>query len=477
MPDAADALLRRVAGVDPLRWGRDLATPAQLAALDDPAPIVIIDGGNRAGKSRTATLYITEQSVAQRRINCWYATTTYELASQSAWPHLRRWLFWPGESPHRLPSRRVSSIQWLRPGIPKTIILANYSTITIKSYDQGPGEFQAAQLDIAVIDEEAPQSIWAELQARFLSARQPKIIVAATPVLGVYWLAKLREQAEERKGGVSHHRLRTLDNPARNDAAINDLIARHKDDPDEIALRLEGRPYARTGLVYGDKRYRAEHRVEPFHLDPGRWSFFRFVDPGWRACACIWVAADRRGDLVVYRTYIGRERTISENVKAIKGLSQGQSEDWIFQNFMDPYACEAKQTESGKRVITLYAEAGLSCLPARRGNIMAGIELVWRYLSERGGVQGEVPRLRFFAGCCDEWERERRLYSWREAKEDGDEGAERPEDRENHVADCVRYACVQALRYLPPPAPPAPAVGTMARLFWDDLHPEPEERL
>ena len=72
----------------PLGRTRTRLTPAQRAAHDDPAPIVVLEGGNQSGKTLTACVDLLWRQPPA----AWYCTTTYELFSQQAWAHFCRLL-------------------------------------------------------------------------------------------------------------------------------------------------------------------------------------------------------------------------------------------------------------------------------------------------------------------------------------------------------------------------------------------------
>lgn len=459
----------RTAGNDPLLQAIESLTADQWTALIDEHPIRVISGGNRSGKSRTACIDLVSGLLDHPTPDpAWYSTTTYDRFLEGPWPHLQSLLLYPGESIHK-PSARIDRVEWLRVGLPKRIVLRNGSSIVVKSYEQGPGEFQAAQLSRAVIDEECPDSIWTEIQARFLAAKTlPKIVVAATPVLGVAWLAALRVMAEEGKGGVSHHRLRTEDNPGHNVQAVAQMKERFRERPEELRLRLEGFPFYSTGLVYPDGLFKAEHVSEPFYLDPGKWGFWRFIDPGFSSAACLWVAVSLDGRRFgVYRDYIGKERSIPENVAEIQRLSRSEGYQ---QSLIDPFMAQQSQQESGDRIIDLYKAKGVNCTPWLRHQIMPGIEKCKDMLSRPGGF--------FVFSTCEHFLRERRHYRWKAqpVEEDRDARRENPVDRDNHCMDCWRGAVMEGLRWSAPPDP-VPPKGSVARVFWDRRHPAPKVRL
>jgi phage terminase large subunit-like protein len=394
----------------------------------------------------------------------WYSTTTYELFSQGAWPHLQKLLWWPWETPYK-PGEWVKSVTWLRPGIPKAIHGHDGQEVTIKSFEQGPGEFQAAQLDAAILDEESPDSIWREIQARFLASSNPYILIPATPVLGVEWIGNLRRMAEEGAGGVGHHRLRTMDNPAHNAKAIEDLQTRFKDRPEELRLRLEGIPYYAQGLVYPDGLWQpAVHEVEPHAVDARDYTMYCCIDPGWRVCAALWVAIrEDDSEFLVFRDYYGQELTVAENAQRIAKINSTMRIEGIY---MDPAMTERHLGESRERIVDLFRAHGVVAQPAARHEVEAGIQVVSDLLAERG-PDGQA-RFHVFK-TCENFLRERRAYRRRAQREEGDVGKENPEKREDHLLDCVRYLAMQGLQFRVT-RPPVPQPGSQGYLFWKQRH-------
>jgi hypothetical protein len=341
--------------------------------------------------------------------------------------------------------------------------------VAIKSYDQGEGEFQAAQIRHLVVDEECPDGIWYQIQARFLTSKNPRVVVAATPELNVLWLRQEREAAMALPppAHVHHYRLRTQDNPARNSKAIEALLQRYKGDPDKARLRLEGLPFTAQGLVYPDTLWTPGHWCDPFTLD-GDWARYVEVDPGYRVCAALWGAVHLDGRRVIYREYVGRERSLGENAMAIKARCEGEK---IAEYWIDPAAMGA-DVGTGLRTIDLWRAhfADMNVAPDNR--VIPGIEQVKDALGERIGGK---PKLMFWRTLVELAE-ERRRYSWGTVKEHGDVGRDKPVKRDDHLMDCLRYFNAGKPVWVEAKAP-VPQAGSLARLFWDERHPPPKETL
>lgn len=411
----------------------------------------------------------------------YYATTTLSKFGEQAWIHFKAALLYPGESIDVLPTKKIVEIGWERrsPETPNYIKLrrldGGFAHVYIRSFEQGRGEFQAKSLDVAALDEEAPATIVEEIQARFLAKKHSRLIVAATPIIGIRWLQEYCDLAETSKGRIEKFRLKTYENPAANQDQIQAMRELYKDRPEELTLRLEGEPYSSTGLVYPDSLFKPQTRViEPYYMNPGEWTFYRCIDHGYRNCACLWMAINKTEDnILVYRDYIGRERTIQQNVGMIKALSQRNGEVY-HKTYIDP-ATLGKDAESGERIIDLYNKHGIKCESAPDNRVLSGIEKVKDLLSQQGGVDGKVPRLRVF-NTCQEFLGERRMYRWGELREKGDEGADKPEKRCDHSMDVFRYLIASGLKYVQRKINPS-ELPPLGRLFHQQRNPPPKGKL
>ena len=486
---------------DPLREAYGALTSAsaygagcQRAFVQSAHRTKVLEGGNQSGKTLTGVVDFLLNALGIHPTKSWeplhdldtwrgwFCTTTYKKFSEQAWKHFKALLFYPGEQTSQLPSRKVLSIGWIdkNPETPSYFRLrradGREAEIWIKSYEQGAGEFQAAEVDQLNLDEECNGPIFEEAQPRLL-ARNGCIAVTATPVEGQDWLADLRKRAEEGDRYVRHVRLDTRDNPGLTDEALLGIQAEFIGRPDLYRLRMEGYPLALEGLVYSDWSFTPGHVVDPFELprdDRGRilWTLRRCLDPGYRNCGCLWLGTDRLGDMYLYRDYKGQERTIAQNAKAVRelGAGDGAGEEAYYDRWADP-AILGRTGESGQRVIDLYDAEGLKLSPAPNNRVLPGIELVKQAMLAKGGANGEHPQLRVFRSCLETL-KERRLYRWPDARDRGDERQgvqERPEKREDHLMDCLRYLIAAGAGYrssgrpLPPP-------GTVGRRLLSKRH-------
>lgn len=443
-------------------------TERQRSFVMSPARKRIAEGGNRSGKTWTNIVDFLLQARGihpARQWNPrpewkqtgwlgWYATCSFEMFSLMGWMHFKRLLLLPGESVHKLPTRHIISIGWnnKNPEIPNYLQIkrdinagGGVANIWIKSYEQGASSFQSGAPDVFALDEESSGDIYEEGTMRLLD-RAGAFQVSATPIEGEPWLQRLREDAETGAADIFHVRFPTWENPSIPRAEIEEKQKELRGNEALMKLRLEGFPLALEGLVYHDKIWTADHWVEPFQIPP-YWARYRWIDPGYTCTACLWFAVSPQGDVVVYREYKGEKRTIAENAAEIRRLSGGER---YVSSWIDRYYCAKHEGVHGEQIIDLWKKSGLRLIPSVDIGVLAAIENVWTWLSERGGANGERPRVRFFKSCV-ELAKERRRLRWHDAREKGDLKDLNPIKRDDDLMDCLKGALACGLKYAAPP--------------------------
>ncbi len=385
--------------------------------------------------------------------------------------HYKRLLLYPGESEHRLPTRNIEAIGWnaKNPQIPNYVKIKRadcmkFSEEYIKSFDQGAEAFQSGAPDCLGLDEESPEDVYRECTLRVLD-RDANMIFSATPLQGAPYLARLRESSQHEPKRVFHVRLDTTANPSLSPSALAEIKAELGDDEDMIKLRLGGHPLALQGLVYNDIRFRPEHICNVFAI-PASWTRYRWIDPGYNNCACLWLAVSPKSErIVAYRDYLGKDKTIEENAANIVRLSSGElySRTWF-----DKYYIMKHESVKGERMLDLWRKAGVPGVESVDIGVIPAIQMVWKLLKERAGINGSIPRFQVFRESCRNFINERSRYKWPDAKEKGDDRpAEKPVKRDDHVMDCWKGAVACGLKWLPPPEP-APAPGSDGAMLRDD---------
>lgn len=476
---------------DPLLLAYRGLTERQKAFIHSPAPKRVVEGGNRSGKTWS---HIIDRLLQARGLHParswtgtgrqswvgWYGAVSYELFGLQAWAHYKRLLLYPGETVHRLPTRNILAIGWNKknPEVPDYVRIrregGEYAEEWIKSFEQGAGAFQSGSADCLGLDEECPEDIYRESTLRVLDTNG-NMILSATPINGAVYLAKLRER-NEREGAASvfHVRLPTVENPALTQEAIGEITHDLGGDEELIKLRLHGYPVAMHGLVYNDQRFRSEHVCDYFSI-PVNWTRYRWIDPGYNFCACLWLAVSPKNErIVAYRDYVGRNRTIEENAIQIQQMSVSET---YARTWFDRYYVQKHEAVKGEKILDLWRKAGIPGFESVDVGVMPAIHGVWKLLNERAGVNGEIPKFQVMRHACPNFLEERRTYKFPDAREKGDERpTENPVKRNDNVMDCWKGAVACGLKWVPP-APPVPPRGSMGELLMQDRQRPREGRL
>lgn len=481
---------------DPLRAAYKSLTGAQRSYVDATQLSKLIQGGNRSGKTWTATVCFLMQALGIHptldnilKTNWsawegWWVTVTYNLFALQTWDHFKRLLLFPGESVHKLPTRRILQIGWQKksPETPDYVLLrredGKFAKIYIKSVDQGRGAFQSAGPNRAHADEEIPIEIREELQPRTWD-RNAILSDSATPISGAKYLAEIEEKAKRKEPGIFFVRIDTRDNPSLSVDALNQYAKEYENDPETLRLRLQGFPRASEGLVYKDHLFTADHVCEPFDIS-ATWTRYRSIDHGYRHFVCLWFAVSpSEDDIVLYREYHGQEKSIIENARAVVDFTGAEL---ITNTVIDRATTQhnGAMNEDGHavRTIDLYRAAGVPCFESPEHTVWAGIAKVWALLAQVGGDTAK-RRFRVFK-TCEYFLDERRNYRNQQV---GDAGSDRPEKHDNplkkkdHAMDAWRYRIVGGMPYREPGAGGPPPEGTLGRVLFDRRMPKRVSKL
>lgn len=476
---------------DPLPGMCSTMTVDQSKAYTDPKTAILIEGGNQSGKSRTTIMKTVAFALEEiegcfpgQDVVIWYCTTTYDMFAGPAWNHFKTGLLFPGESVSKLPTTRIESINWLgkAPEKPSYFCIRRPSGfkahVHVKSYAQGRSEFQGQTLHLVVLDEECPEEIYTEIMARMFASRGARLLVCCTPVEGSDWLDILRKDAEE--GKVSRYQLKTLDNPTVNKEVVDNIKRQYANAPEELQLRLLGIPRTSSGLVYKDTQFTPDHILEQRHFNPKYWTLNRAIDAGYRHPACVWMAVSPdEKQIVVYRTWKGKDCTIVKAAEEILRLSGAEQYHW---DLIDPAVCQTN-AESGQPEMAVWRANGIDAVPAPDNRVHSGIERMWALMAERVEIPdfdgtGTVikPRFRVIRETCQDWLEERRKYRFKDIVKDNQRDIVdfRPVKQHDHLLDPTRYLVAAGLAYVPGSL--VPPKGSYAFQWWEMRHKNEKKR-
>jgi phage terminase large subunit-like protein len=317
------------------------------------------------------------------------------------------------------------------PGVPGAIgqILTKHksggvSNVTVKTFEMGRNQFQAATLDLIIFDEEPPNEIYAEciLRTRGVEGvREPgKVMMMFTPLKGLSEVV-LRYLPNGRfpPGGVHP------EHPDRFAIAVSWDDAPHLTEEDKKTMMAEMPPNERDARTKGIPALGAG-RVYPLSEDdivckpfeiPEYFPRAYGLDFGWNNTAALWMAQDPVTQVkYLYAEYKKGKVQDSEHVFAIK-----QRGDWM-AGAADPSG--GGRRDDGKMRIDYYRSLGLDLHPGHNG-IAAGIGQVYNDLSS--GMLKVFSNLYMF---LDEF----RIYRY-----DAKDPNKVARNQDDHLLDTLRY--------------------------------------
>ncbi len=315
-----------------------------------------------------------------------------------------------------------------RPGVPETVLTARikhytrgifdgFSTVSLKSYEQGRISFQGFQADIVVLDEEPRDpELKSECLMRLMT-RRGILMCTFTPLFGLSKVVlDFMPGGRFPANGVNPENNSWVQQIQWED--VPHLTAEMKDEmvraipPWMRDARMRGIPQIGAGAIYPVSE--VDITAQPFKI-PDFWPRVYALDVGWHKTAAAWFTQDP-GDKVWYlysEHYQGRDEP-PLHAQAIKVRGK-----WI-PGVIDPASNRSR--DDGSRLLEQYIDLGLDLIMADN-SVEAGIAKVWQMLSS-----GE---LKIFS-TCQNWFMEFRCYH------KNDQG-KIPDGQADHLMDCTRY--------------------------------------
>lgn len=298
------------------------------------------------------------------------------------------------------------------------------SSVTVKTFEMGRNQFQAATLDLLIFDEEPPEEIYAECVMRTRGVKGIKepgrVMMLFTPLKGLSEVV-LRYLPNGRfpPGGVHP------EYPDRYAIAVSWDDAPHLTEedkktmmaempPNERDARTKGIPALGSGRVYPISE--DDITCKPFEI-PEYFPRAYGLDFGWNNTAALWMAQDPVTQVkYLYAEYKKGQVQDSEHVFAIK-----QRGEWM-SGAADPSG--GGRRDDGKMRIDYYRSLGLDLYPGHNG-IVAGISQVYNELTS--GMLKIFSNLHMF---LDEF----RIYRY-----DSKDPNKVARNQNDHLLDTLRY--------------------------------------
>lgn len=270
------------------------------------------------------------------------------------------------------------------------------STISLKSYDQGRGKWQADTVDGIWFDEEPPEDIYMEGLTR-TNARMGSVIVTCTLLRGMTTIAMRfwQELHIYQDAGMVNMTIEDVDHYTPEQKAK--IIASYP--PHEREARTKGIPSMGSGRVFPVPE---DQIVIPPIPIPAHWPRIIGIDFGWdHPAAAVWIAWDRDSD-TIYLTDEFRIRETSVMLQAPLLAARGK---WIPVAW--PHDGLQHDKGSGEQLAQQYRNNGVNML-AERATFEDGSNGVEAGISEMLDRM-QSGRWRVFS-TCQHWIEEFRMY-------------------------------------------------------------------
>lgn len=286
------------------------------------------------------------------------------------------------------------------------------SFIMLKSSAMGDDVFQGAEIDGAWIDEEVPQKVVDEVDARLMTTNG-QMIMTFTPLKGltelVVWILEQEDGKQVKKFYMG------WDDAAHLTEAMKDSMkAKYAGRPHELRSRMTGVPTVGRGLIFPFPE--ESWCIRPFKI-PKHWRRIGGLDVGFtHATGAVVVAVDDESDSY----YVYGDYKLEGQVPAVHSLALKKWGDISFA--CDPHANDVEKS-SGLRALTEYQDNGIDVFKANN-DVGAGLNFLYQAFQEQ--------RL-FVFDTCNHLRREMKLYRYNEKNG-------KVIKKNDDVIDPVRYA-------------------------------------
>lgn len=228
------------------------------------------------------------------------------------------------------------------------------STISLKSYDQGRGKWQADTVDGIWFDEEPPEDIYMEGLTRTNAAYGP-VIVTCTLLKGLTSIAMRfwKELDSYPDAGLVNMTIHDVGHYSEERKA--QIIASYP--AHEREARTLGVPSMGDGKVFPIEE--SSIKVEPFLL-PAYWPRIIGIDFGWtHPAGAAWLALDPDTDTI----YVYNEFQLKEHTPAMQAPLLRAKGKWIPVAW--PHDGLATEKGSGEQLAKQYRDLEVNMLPER----------------------------------------------------------------------------------------------------------------
>lgn len=360
-----------------------------------------------------------------------------------------------------VPARFIKSISWenKKEETARTVKLVDGTECTFFSGEGEPP--QGWDVDGVWLDEEIGHPKWFSEMVPRLVDKGGVLIWSFTPQIGSPSAYDLMNQADlmaaDPDAPVQKFFFNIDTNTYISEERREAFKADMAHDEEEYRVRVEGKSALEGQRIYGEFAPHGVHRCPTFVV-PDDWTRYVFVDPGRQVAAALFVAVPSprseysRHRAVVYDEIYHKKANAETMARLVK---QHVGDTWIQEWVIDGHCGRQHEIGSGKDVQTQYTEAFVAAGLSQNGfkgfqwgadDLDAGILAVKGMLQVSDGY----PRFIFMTEQLRwlKWEAER--YANKKLSR-VNIVTDKPEKRHDHLMDCLRYAAMHNLRYVPPP--------------------------
>lgn len=318
----------------------------------------------------------------------------------------------------------------------RVLTCSNGSTVELMSYEQDVEKFAGTARHWTHYDEEPPEAIYKECQARLIDYGGHSWLTL-TPLNGMTWIFDdLFLAGQNGDNPLVHVTVVSMDdNPHINAEAKAQYLSTL--DPEERRAREHGQFVQLGGLVY--KHFSKNVHVVPFEIPPKTWEWYTSMDHGFNnPTAWLWHAVAPDGSqIITFAEHYEREMTVQQHAARVHEIEAGFKKVPDIR-IADP-ATAQRQGVTGTSVQTEYAIAGLPIMPGNN-DVHIGVTQVANYMriNEATGkpfwvvtdncvnLIRELERLRWKTWSSKKAEYQNNPYEQIHKKDD-------------HAADALRY--------------------------------------
>jgi len=396
-------------------------------------------GGNRSGKTTGGIVEDiwwltgkhpyreTPPPPVRGRINCVDFVNGVESIAK---PELARWL----------PPSELINGSWEESydKYTRTLTLANGSFVEFKSYDQDLDKFAGTSRHFIHYDEEPPEVIYTENQARLIDTGG-SWWMTMTPVEGMTWVYdEVYEPGMRGEHGIEVIVVDMTENPYLNQGEVQNFLSSLS--KDEKEARVHGKFVQVGGLIYKqfDPTPGGLHVIEQLEGIPRDVTLVASLDHGYNnPTAWLYHAVFPSGSIVTFYEHYASGMVIEEHARHVRDFNAK-----VLKRAPDYYVGDPsiRNTDpiTGTSVHQEYAKYGISIVLGNN-DVSAGINRVAAYMrpDKNGRAQWHVTR------NCTNLIKELTRYRWKtySSKKLNSQynNFEVPHKKDDHAVDSLRY--------------------------------------